>query len=300
MTTEPSALTARASTGILGLDLSSPAACRPIACISSKGIRAAERRRSGCSSCSKAFSGRKGSLRHVVGKPTELIAVAASHGWDLSGWRSTSCRRPTRTALRPDDQYTFFHPSEVELGETTKAVMEEVERVEPARVVLDSLSEMRLLAREPLRYRRQILGLKQFFVGQELHGDAARRSHVERRRSAAAEPRARRDLPRAAGARIRRRAPPAARRQTARHPFPAADFTTSDRDRRLAGLSAARGRRVAQRGDTQAASSGSRTRPAHGGGLDRGTSTLFIGPAGAGKSALATQIAVTAAAAANV
>ena len=95
---------------------------------------------------------------------TELAGVAASHGWTLDGMTIHELT-PSEESSKPDDQYTFFHPSEVELGETTKAVFAEVERINPSRVVFDSLSEMRLLAREPLRYRRQILALKQFFVG---------------------------------------------------------------------------------------------------------------------------------------
>src|SRR4051794_15355766 len=95
---------------------------------------------------------------------TELAAVAASHGWTVDGMNIHELA-PSEESFQTDDQYTFFHPSEVELGETTKAVLSEVERINPSRVVFDSLSEMRLLAREPLRYRRQILGLKQFFVG---------------------------------------------------------------------------------------------------------------------------------------
>ena len=59
----------------------------------------------------------------------------------------------------------MYHPSEVELSETTKAVLAAVQRVNPSRVVFDSLSEMRLLAQNSLRYRRQILALKQFFIG---------------------------------------------------------------------------------------------------------------------------------------
>ena len=66
-----------------------------------------------------------------------------------------------------DDDYTIFHPAEVELRQTVAAVFETVERVNPTRVVIDSLSEMRLLARDPLRFRRQILSLKQFFAGRE-------------------------------------------------------------------------------------------------------------------------------------
>ena len=61
----------------------------------------------------------------------------------------------------------MFHPSEVELSETTKTVLAEIENIKPQRVVFDSLSEMRLLAQSPLRYRRQILALKQFFIGRE-------------------------------------------------------------------------------------------------------------------------------------
>src|SRR6202020_1435276 len=64
-----------------------------------------------------------------------------------------------------DSQYTLFHPSEVELGETTRRLMEAVDAVKPSRLVFDSLSEMRLLARDPLRYRRQILAFKHFFIG---------------------------------------------------------------------------------------------------------------------------------------
>jgi circadian clock protein KaiC len=96
----------------------------------------------------------------------ELRAVAASHGWSLDGLALHELAVP-EDSLDPDTQYTLFHPSEVELGETTKLVLAEVDRVQPQRVVFDSLSEMRLLARDPLRYRRQILALKQYFVGRQ-------------------------------------------------------------------------------------------------------------------------------------
>lgn len=94
----------------------------------------------------------------------ELRDVARSHGWDLSG--ITICDLQTaEESLKADSQYTLFHPSEVELSETTRVVLESVEHVKPARVVFDSLSEMRLLARDSLRYRRQILALKHYFTG---------------------------------------------------------------------------------------------------------------------------------------
>jgi circadian clock protein KaiC len=94
----------------------------------------------------------------------ELRDVAASHGWSLDGITIRELV-PSEDNLRPDEQYTMFHPSEVELGETTKAILADVERTKPTRVVFDSLSELRLLAGNPLRYRRQILALKQFFGG---------------------------------------------------------------------------------------------------------------------------------------
>ena len=91
--------------------------------------------------------------------------MAASHGWSLDG--VTICELQTaEESLKAESQYTLFHPSEVELSETTRAVLDKVERVRPRRVVFDSLSEMRLLARDSLRYRRQILALKHYFTGQ--------------------------------------------------------------------------------------------------------------------------------------
>jgi circadian clock protein KaiC len=90
----------------------------------------------------------------------ELTAVARSHGWSLDDVAVYEVRADERH-LGPEEEYTAFHPAEVELGETIKSLLDEVERVKPRRVVIDSLSEMRLLARDPLRYRRQILALKQ-------------------------------------------------------------------------------------------------------------------------------------------
>ncbi len=94
----------------------------------------------------------------------ELSGVAESHGWTLDGITIRELV-PGESSLLPDDQYTMFHPSEVELSETTKKILADVERVKPSRVVFDSLSELRLLAGSPIRYRRQILALKQFFAG---------------------------------------------------------------------------------------------------------------------------------------
>jgi circadian clock protein KaiC len=96
----------------------------------------------------------------------ELRDIAKSHGWSLEGIQIRELI-PSERSLEPDDQYTVFHPSEVELTETTKHILQDVERIKPRRVVFDSLSELRLLAGNPLRYRRQILALKQFFAGRK-------------------------------------------------------------------------------------------------------------------------------------
>src|SRR6185312_11753567 len=96
----------------------------------------------------------------------ELLAVAKSHGWSLEGIDIHEMESAEQS-LDAESQLTMFHPSELELSETTRAVLAKVEKTKPRRVVFDSLSEMRLLAHNPLRYRRQILGLKQFFAGRQ-------------------------------------------------------------------------------------------------------------------------------------
>jgi circadian clock protein KaiC len=95
----------------------------------------------------------------------ELRAIAASHGWDLHGIELFQL--PQAGNADGQSQYTLYHPAEVELGETVQALLGVVERLRPKRIVLDSLSELKLLARDPLRYRRQILALKSFFAGRD-------------------------------------------------------------------------------------------------------------------------------------
>jgi circadian clock protein KaiC len=96
----------------------------------------------------------------------ELQAVAASHGWVLDGIHLRELAA-SEDLLDRDQHYTMFHPSEIELGEATRSILADVERLDPRRVVFDSLSELRLLAGNPLRYRRQILALKRFFSGRK-------------------------------------------------------------------------------------------------------------------------------------
>ena len=96
----------------------------------------------------------------------ELLTVARSHGWSLDAIHIHEME-PLEENLSPDKQVTLFHPSELELSETTSKVLKTVEEIQPSRVVFDSLSEMRLLAQSSLRFRRQILALKQFFSGRQ-------------------------------------------------------------------------------------------------------------------------------------
>lgn len=96
----------------------------------------------------------------------ELREIAGSHGWSLDGITIHELA-PPHDSLDPDSHYTMFHPSEVELGDTTKRILERVQDLRPTRMVFDSLAELRLLAGSPLRYRRQVLALKQYFVGQK-------------------------------------------------------------------------------------------------------------------------------------
>ncbi|HAK92650.1 ATPase domain-containing protein [Massilia timonae] len=95
----------------------------------------------------------------------ELVAVGHSHGWDLGALAIVELAGDDD--LDPHSQQSVFHPSEVELGETTRKVMDRVDALRPMRIVFDSLSEVRLLAQNPLRYRRQILALKQFFSARD-------------------------------------------------------------------------------------------------------------------------------------
>jgi len=93
----------------------------------------------------------------------ELDLVARRHGWSI-GDVDIFELIPPETTLDPERELTVFHPAEMELGETTKLIFDRVEQLNPTRVVLDSLSELRLLAQSPLRYRRQVLALKHFFA----------------------------------------------------------------------------------------------------------------------------------------
>jgi circadian clock protein KaiC len=226
----------------------------------------------------------------------ELRATALSHGWSLEGIEVAEIIA-SEESLKPDARYTMFHPSEVELGETTKKVLAEVERVEPTRMVFDSLSEMRLLAQNPLRYRRQILALKQSLSRQRctvlivddrtgserdehLHSIAHGVISLERQTQEYGTMRRRLQVAKMRGRAFREGYHDFVIRRGGVEAYPrlvaAEHLTAYSREAIKSGLAAL---------DTLL-----------GGGLARGTSTLVTGPAGTGKSTLASQYAVSVAA----
>jgi circadian clock protein KaiC len=95
--------------------------------------------------------------------PPELELVAKRHGWSLAGLDIFELV-PADAALDADKELTVLHPAEVDLSETTRSIFAQVAETQAVRVVIDSLSELRLLAQDPLRYRRQVLALKHYFA----------------------------------------------------------------------------------------------------------------------------------------
>ncbi len=96
----------------------------------------------------------------------ELESSASSHGWNPKDIPIAEFV-PAEASLQPEEQYTIFRPSEVELSDTIQKLTTLIESSKPDRVVIDSLSELRLLAADPMRYHRQLLALKHFFAGRD-------------------------------------------------------------------------------------------------------------------------------------
>lgn len=226
----------------------------------------------------------------------ELHEVAFSHGWSLDGIDILELSA-IEAQLSSTAQNTLFHSSEVELTQTTQLFLDAVARVQPSRVVFDSLSELRLLAQSALRYRRQILALKQHFVGAQcttlLLDDGTAEGGDPQVQSLAhgvielqqVAPEYGSDRRRLRVVKIR-----GSKYRGGYHDFSIetgglvvyprliaaehlSDFTRENVSSGVEGLDALLG-----------------------GGLTRGTSTLFIGPAGAGKSTLGLKFLLEAAA----
>jgi circadian clock protein KaiC len=225
----------------------------------------------------------------------ELAGVARSHGWSLANIHVREML-PMQECLQPDEQYTMFHASEVELGETTLKIVSGVEQLQPTRLVLDSLSELRLVAGSSLRYRRQILALKQFLAGRLctvlLLDDMTTAEHDLQMQSIAHGVLRLEQITPDYGAARRRLQVVKYRGQPFRgghhdykidhgglRVFPrlvAAEHRTANPQERIATGIAGMDKLL-------------------GGGIEKGTSTLIVGAPGTGKSSLALQFAVAAA-----
>jgi circadian clock protein KaiC len=225
----------------------------------------------------------------------ELAAGARSHGWSLDGIEIAELIADEQELLG-DDEITMYHPAEVELSETMRKVVETLERVKPQRMVFDSLSELRLLAQSSLRYRRQIMVLKQ-----RLHASGCTVLLLDDRTASGP------DLQLQSmthGVLSLLHHPPAygrSQRQLEVTKFRGSDFISGMQDFviRRGGLYVFP-RLTASEHATDfkrdAVGSGvSELDALLGGGIDRGTATLLIGPPGTGKSTIALQYAVAAA-----
>lgn len=226
----------------------------------------------------------------------EIEQVAASHGWSLKGLHMFELSAAEQV-LRLEQQSSVYASADVELREAMRVLLGEVERARPSRVVFDSLSEIRLLAQTPERYRRQVLALKQFFVGRSctvlLLDDRVAESsdaHVE----SLAHGVIRLDQKITDYGADRRRVRVAKLRGSSfRSGYH--DFVV-----RTGGLVVFPRLVAAEHRTDFLASTMSSSIPELdqllGGGLHRGTSTLILGPAGTGKSVVASHFATCAAA----
>ncbi len=112
-----------------------------------------------------AAAGETGLYVSLAETEEELREGAASHGWQIDGRMIKICELvPPESVLDPDQHQSLLYSSDLELGETVERIFEAIEKYKPQRIVIDSLSEIRLLAQSSLRYRRQILGLKHYFA----------------------------------------------------------------------------------------------------------------------------------------
>jgi len=226
----------------------------------------------------------------------ELNDVAASHGWSLASIVLHEMT-PNEGLLDPDEQSTMFHPSEIELAQTTREILADVDRHNPTCVVIDSLSELRMLSGSPLRYRRQILALKQYFASRGcivlLLDDMTSTEPDQQVQSIVHAVLLLEQLNPEYGSDRRRLRVVKYRAQAFRGGYH--DYCV-----RRGGLQvfprlvASEHRQILPR--TKLSSNLPQLDALLGGGLEQGTSTLFAGSAGTGKSTLAAQFAAAAAA----
>jgi len=226
---------------------------------------------------------------------SELNFAARAHGLQIEGVEIVELL-PDEDDLRPEQQYTVFHPAEVELNDRMQRIVKEVRRVKPDRLVLDALSELRMLAKDPLRYRRQILSLKDF-----MHDQNCTVLLLDDRTSRDADLQLHSIVHGVISMDKTSREYGKARRQVEILKLRGTPYSEGSHDYsiitggvvvfpRLVAADSRNG------GATECVSSGIPELDAlTGGGLDRGTATLLIGPAGCGKTTIATHWVVSAA-----
>jgi circadian clock protein KaiC len=227
--------------------------------------------------------------------PDELTLVARSHRLSTEGIEILELQ-PSEEDLRPEGQYTVFYPAEVELSDRVQTIMTEVGRYKPDRLVIDSLSEVRMLAKDPLRYRRQVLSLKEYLSDRctvLLLDDRSVRSMDLELHSIVHGVIALEKVAREYG-RTRRRLEVTKLRGTAfREGYH--DYLIKDGGVVLFPRLVAAEHMPEQRPAGAVSSGIPQLDALVGGGLDRGTSTLLMGPAGCGKSSIAFRWLATAA-----
>jgi circadian clock protein KaiC len=285
----PGKMQARASTGIEGLDviLGGGLPCDRIYLIEGHPG-------SGKTTLGLQFlldgrrNGESGLLISLSENREELEVVANSHGWSLDDIELYELEK-LEDQFKPETHYTVFHPGEVELSYTTNQIRRRIEQVRPQRVVFDSLSELRLLAEDPLRFRREILGIKQFLADQNctalLLDDAGYQPSEPQIRSIVHGVLLMERVPVEYGAARRRLSVVKMRGVKCLEGFH--DYSILTGGIEVYPRLAYAGER-AESGSAVFTSGIPELDDLVQGGLDRGTSTVLIGPAGCGKSTLAT------------
>jgi len=221
--------------------------------------------------------------------PTDLFAVARTHGFSVEGAHFVEVR-PSEEDLRPDGQYSVFHPSEVELNDRLQTIVGEVSRYKPDRLVIDALSEVRMLAKDPLRFRRQVISLREYTPSNcttlllddrssrdtelELHSIVHGVVILEKVHRDYGTTRRRIEVSKLRGCPYRE----------GYH-----DYVIQTGGLRIFPRLIASEHEARQNGSGAVSSSIPELDALVGGGLDRGTSTLLLGPAGCGKTTIAMQ-----------
>jgi circadian clock protein KaiC len=242
-----------------------------------------------------ARAGERGLYITLSETEDELRESAASHGWEFADPLGIYELIPPESLLNEDQQQSLLYSSDLELGETTKRIFEAIEEHKPQRIVVDSLSEIRLLAQSSLRYRRQVLALKHYFARTGatvvMLDDLTSDTHDKTVHSVAHGVIRLEELAPDYGAQRRRLRVVKYRGQSFRGGFhdmviKTGGVTVFPR------LVSSEHRREFTRDPLSSASPELDT--LLGGGIERGSSTLILGPAGTGKSLLTLSFAVQA------